>query len=155
MRFELNGKPKQTTSAHDSVFLSGDNQSHPSPSVCSFNFVWFSCRQVNCHLPQLPDTVVTDRRRLDSAPDTDAESPTTPRITTSNDPYNFGHALKTDAEITELRNRKRGKRLASYHRKQNDVCDSSFLHVVPQRCSRTAYHFSIKTHGGAYRGCQE
>ena len=70
--------------------------------------------------------MVTDLRRLDSAADTDAESPTTPRITTSSDPYNIGHGLKTDAEIAELRSRKRGKRLASYHRKQNDVRFSSF-----------------------------
>jgi hypothetical protein len=70
--------------------------------------------------------VVTDLRRLDTAADTDAESPTTPHITTSNDPYNFGHGLKTEAEIAELRSRKRGKRLAKYHRKQNDVSVSSF-----------------------------
>jgi hypothetical protein len=82
-----------------------------------------------CHLPQLPDRVVTDLRRLDFAADTDAESPTTPRITTSNDPYNFGHGLKTDAEIAELRRRKRGKRLARYHRKQNDVSVCSFIHI--------------------------
>ncbi|KAH9176875.1 CDF-like metal transporter [Lactarius sanguifluus] len=35
------------------------------------------------------------------------------------DPFNFGHGLKTDAEIAELRSRKRGNRLATYHRKQN------------------------------------
>jgi hypothetical protein len=72
----------------------------------------------------LPDTTVTDLRRLDTAADTDAESPTTPHITTSNDPYNIGHGLKTEEEIAELRSRKRGKRLAKYHRKQNDVSAS-------------------------------
>ncbi|KAI0286855.1 CDF-like metal transporter [Russula aff. rugulosa BPL654] len=72
----------------------------------------------------LPDTVVTDLRRLDRAADTDAESPTTPHVTTSNDPYNIGHGLKTEAEIAELRSRKRGKRLAKYHRKQNDLIAS-------------------------------
>jgi hypothetical protein len=68
---------------------------------------------------------------LDTAADIDAESPTTPHITTSNDPYNIGHGLKTEEEIAELRSRKRGKRLAKYHRKQNDVSASisSFFHV--------------------------
>jgi cation diffusion facilitator family transporter len=35
------------------------------------------------------------------------------------DPFNLGHGLKTDAEITELRSHRQGKRLANYHRKQN------------------------------------
>ena len=48
------------------------------------------------------------------------------------DPFNFGHGLKTDAEIAEIRNRKRGKPLANYHRKQNAVgslllCSCSLL----------------------------
>ena len=46
-------------------------------------------------------------------------------MSTSRDPYNIGHGLKTDAEIAELRRRKRGKPLASYHRRQNDVRISS------------------------------
>ncbi|KAI0005537.1 CDF-like metal transporter, partial [Russula compacta] len=40
------------------------------------------------------------------------------------DPYNFGHGLKSDEEIAELRSRKRGKRLANYHRRQNDLIAS-------------------------------
>ncbi|KAI0307636.1 CDF-like metal transporter, partial [Multifurca ochricompacta] len=40
------------------------------------------------------------------------------------DPFNFGHGLKTDAEIAELRNRRRGKRLANYHRRQNTLIAS-------------------------------
>ncbi|KAI9513113.1 CDF manganese transporter [Russula earlei] len=66
----------------------------------------------------LPDAVVTNRLQAD------AESPTTSRITTSRDPYNIGHGLKSDAEIAELRSRKRGKHLASYHRRQNDLIAS-------------------------------
>ena len=76
--------------------------------------------------------MVTDLRRLDRAADADAESPTTPHVTTSNDPFNFGHGLKTDAEIAELRSHKRGKRLAKYHRKQNDVSLSSFFMSAPR-----------------------
>ena len=86
--------------------------------------MFFSCE--NRQLPQLPDTAVTDLRRLHAA-DADAESPTSPQVSTSNDPYNIGHGLKTDAEIAELRSRKRGKRLANYHRKQNDVGISSYV----------------------------
>ncbi|KAH9969137.1 hypothetical protein BC827DRAFT_1168043 [Russula dissimulans] len=68
----------------------------------------------------LPERVVTDPR-FDFDRDVDAESP---RITTSRDPYNFGHGLKSDAEIAELRSRKRGKRLAKFHRHQNDLITS-------------------------------
>lgn len=82
---------------------------------------------LNCRLPQLPDTAVTNLRRLGHpAAEADAESPTTSRVTT-NDPYNIGRGLKTDAEIAELRKRKGGKRLAHYHENQNDVGVSSFF----------------------------
>jgi hypothetical protein len=55
---------------------------------------------------------------------------------TSRDPYNIGHGLKTDAEIAELRRRKRGKRLAKYHRRQNDVrVASSFSDASMSRSS--------------------
>ena len=74
----------------------------------------------------MPDIAVTDLRRLGRAADADAESPTS-RVSTSNDPYNIGHGLKTDAEIAELRDRKRGKRLADYYRKQNNVRVSLFF----------------------------
>ncbi|KAH9996507.1 hypothetical protein BJV77DRAFT_1059336 [Russula vinacea] len=101
MHFELNDRPEQTASANHSIFSSDDNKLRPSPS--------------------LPDTAVSDLRRLGRAADADAESPTSPRVTTFNDPYNIGHGIKTDAEIAELSSRKRGKRLANYHRKQNDL----------------------------------
>lgn len=73
-----------------------------------------------CLVPQLPDRVVTDLR-FDFDRDVDAESPRIATSTTSRDPYNFGHGLKSDAEIAELRSRKRGKRLANFHQRQNDV----------------------------------
>ena len=121
MHFELNDRPEQVASANHSIFSSDDNKLRPSASVC-LNF-WICFHVIfNSRLPQLPDTAVTDLRRLGRAADADAESPTSPRVTTSNDPYNIGHGLKTDAEIAELSSRKRGKRLANYHRKQNDVC---------------------------------
>jgi hypothetical protein len=78
----------------------------------------------NLALPQLPDGVVTDLRLQHDA-EADAGSPSSSRMSTSRDPYNIGHGLKTDAEIAELRRRKRGKPLASYHRRQNDVRISS------------------------------
>lgn len=80
----------------------------------------------------MPDAAVTDRRRLASY---DAETdPENPKPSTSQpmpriDPFNFGHGLKTDAEIAELHSRKRGKRLANYHRKQNAVGVPSTLSV--------------------------
>nr|AMM70773.1 CDF zinc transporter 2 [Russula atropurpurea] len=101
MHFGLNDRPEQVASASHSIFSSDDNKLRLSAS--------------------LPDTAVTDLRRLGRAADADAECPTSPRVTTYNDPYNIAHGLKTDAEIAELSSRKRGKRLANYHRKQNDL----------------------------------
>jgi hypothetical protein len=110
----------------------------------------------NWALPQLPDVAVTDLRLpYDANASADAESPTTSRIATSRDPYNIGHGLKTDAEIAELRRRKQGKRLANYHRRQNDVRIFFGLNEDHRltEISRTAYCFSPKTHGRAHRGC--
>src|ERR1700761_909022 len=70
---------------------------------------------------QAPDAVVTDRRL---ASYTDPENPnraTPQQSMPRRDPFNLGHGIKTDAEIAELCTRKRGKRLANYHRKQNAV----------------------------------
>jgi len=90
-------------------------------------FYSFFCSDVfavlNCPLPQQPDAVVTDLRLAWDA-NANAESPTTSHITTSRDPYNFGHGLKSDAQIAELRSRKRGKPLANFHRRQNDLITS-------------------------------
>ncbi|KAH9056951.1 CDF-like metal transporter [Lactarius vividus] len=74
--------------------------------------------------PSVPDAAVTDRRLGSYDAEADAESPTSPQLMPRRDPFNFGHGLKTDAEIAELRSRKRGKRLATYHRKQNALITS-------------------------------
>ncbi|KAH8998782.1 CDF-like metal transporter [Lactarius hatsudake] len=71
--------------------------------------------------PSVPDAVVTDRRLASYDAEADAGSPSSPQLMPRRDPFNFGHGLKTDAEIAELRSRKRGKRLATYHRKQNTL----------------------------------
>ena len=82
---------------------------------------------------QVPDAVVTDRRLTSYNAEADPENPNpaTPQPMPCRDPFNFGHGLKTDAEIAELRSRKRGKRLANYHRKQNAVRTSSTSSVFP------------------------
>jgi hypothetical protein len=118
----------------------------------------FSIPDFNGALPQLPDAVVTDLRLQYDAEADGVGSSSSPRITTSRDPYNIGHGLKTDAEIAELRRRKHGKPLANYHQRQNDVRISLFCyHVIdrapPHRDSRTAHHSSPKAHGGAHGGC--
>ncbi|KAI0249528.1 CDF-like metal transporter [Lactifluus subvellereus] len=92
---------KQIASASGSTFSSRVNNLEPSSSV--------------------PDAVVTDLR-LPHHADVDAENSVT--VTTLRDPYNFNHGFKTDAEIAELRSRKRGKPLANYHRKQNALISS-------------------------------
>lgn len=72
---------------------------------------------------QVPNAVVTDRRLASCDAEADPENPNraTPQSMPRRDPFNFGHGIKTDAEIAELCTRKRGKRLANYHRKQNAV----------------------------------
>lgn len=58
---------------------------------------------------QTSDTVVPDQ----TSANVDLES--------NSDPFHFKGALKTSAEIDELRRRKKGKRLAAYHGNQNTV----------------------------------
>ncbi|KAG8945936.1 hypothetical protein FRC04_012188 [Tulasnella sp. 424] len=54
------------------------------------------------------------------APLTDEESPSV--VHGREDPYRLRNALKTDAELAELRNRKRiGKQIENYHRDQNEL----------------------------------
>ena len=54
------------------------------------------------------------------------------------DPFSFRNGIKTDEELTTLRQRKKGKTLESYHRKQNEVRPlffflAVFLIVAPQQ----------------------
>lgn len=46
------------------------------------------------------------------------------------DPYNLQTGVKTEDELTSLRQRrkgKKGKQLEKYHRNQNDVCHTAFV----------------------------
>ena len=102
--------------------------------------------------------MVTDRRLASYGAEADPESPTNPQSMPRRDPFNFGHGLKTDAEIAEFRSRKQGKRLASYHRKQNAVGVSCPLFFFPAHTTRiyaSAYNISLETHGGTHRRCSE
>jgi hypothetical protein len=38
------------------------------------------------------------------------------------DPFSLQDGVKSEGELSELRKRKRGKKLEMFHRKQNDVC---------------------------------
>jgi hypothetical protein len=102
----------------------------------------------------VPDAAVTDRRLASYDVVADPENPNqaTSQPMPLRDPFNFGHGLKTDAEIAELRSRKRGKRLANYHRKQNAVAVPSTLAVFPTH-SVSAYNISLETHGGTHGRC--
>jgi hypothetical protein len=102
----------------------------------------------------VPDAVVTDRRlaSYDAVADPENPKPAASQPMPLRDPFNIGHGLKTDAEIAELRSRKRGKRLANYHRKQNAVGVPSALSVFPIH-SVLAYSISLETHGGAHGRC--
>ncbi|KAI0050597.1 CDF-like metal transporter [Auriscalpium vulgare] len=54
----------------------------------------------------------------------DADVERTPSKPGPHDPFCFSNGIKTDEELAQLRRRKRGKRLASYHRKQNNLIES-------------------------------
>lgn len=45
----------------------------------------------------------------------------TSQATVEPDPFAFRGALKADGELSDLRKRRRGKRLVNYHRTQNTV----------------------------------
>jgi hypothetical protein len=110
---------------------------HPFPLWLPFQLPKFVFNVFNRFM-QVPDAVVTDRRLASYDAEADPENPgnlATPQSMTRRDPFNFGHGLKTDSEIAELRTRKRGKRLANYHRKQNAVgVSSTFIHVPYSHC---------------------
>ncbi|KAI9454895.1 CDF-like metal transporter [Lactarius psammicola] len=99
--------------------MNGSNQAAAAP-----NFKFTSKVGNPDPSPSVPDAVVTDRRLASYSAEADAERPATPQLMPRRDPFNFGHGLKTDAEIAELCSRKRGKRLATYHRKQNALIAS-------------------------------
>lgn len=44
-----------------------------------------------------------------------------PKSAGIHDPFDFRNGLKSEAELAQLRKRKRGKGLESYHRRQNNV----------------------------------
>jgi hypothetical protein len=55
-------------------------------------------------------TNVDVERRLSSVP--------------AEDPFHLSRGIKSDQEISELRRRKGGKKIAEYHSKQNEVGDA-------------------------------
>ncbi|KAJ7024427.1 CDF-like metal transporter [Mycena alexandri] len=66
----------------------------------------------------------------------------------NSDPFHFRGALKTPAEIDELRRRKKGKRLAAYHGNQNTLIESLLKpmqeHTEDARIDEAAARLPVK-----------
>ncbi|KAJ7754979.1 CDF-like metal transporter [Mycena maculata] len=66
----------------------------------------------------------------------------------ASDPFHFRGALKTPAQIDELRRRKKGKRIASYHGKQNTLIESLLKpmeeHTEDARVDEAATRLPVK-----------
>ncbi|KAJ7724248.1 CDF-like metal transporter [Mycena metata] len=66
----------------------------------------------------------------------------------NSDPFHFKGALKTPAEIDELRRRKKGKRLAAYHGNQNTLIESLLKpmeeHTEDARIDEAAARLPVK-----------
>ncbi|EGN93650.1 hypothetical protein SERLA73DRAFT_189385 [Serpula lacrymans var. lacrymans S7.3] len=65
---------------------------------------------------KLPDTTVPASDRSD-----DIEMVMQAADNSQPDPFEFQKSLKSDAELSQLRRRHKGKRLEKYHRRQNDL----------------------------------
>lgn len=64
------------------------------------------------------------------------------------DPYSFRHGIKTDQELVVLRQRKKGKPLESYHRKQNELIGNLLkpmaVHTQEARDSADSARLQVK-----------
>ena len=100
-------------------------------------------------LAQPPDTVVLDRLQGD------IERPSVSTTVLPVDPYQFRDGIVPDEDIAGLRRRNKGKALAKYQLRQNNVCArhcSTFaLTIMPT----LAYFGLAQINGGAHRGCKE
>jgi hypothetical protein len=93
------------------------NRAHQAPLAwLKRSCIFFCITLTPADLSQSSEIAVTDRE------DGDIEgfsvSSSTARLA---DPFMFRDAVKTDAQLAELRRRKKGKRLEKYHRRQNNV----------------------------------
>ena len=66
-------------------------------------------------------------KRRDAGKRRDEEHVGTISVQAHPDPYMFRRALKSEEELADLRHKKSGKRLVSFHRKQNAVSRLSYI----------------------------
>ncbi|KAI0323037.1 CDF-like metal transporter [Amylostereum chailletii] len=74
-------------------------------------------------IPSSSDTAVLPKV-LAVDVDVESSSPTKIAASSSGDPYSLVTGIKTDAEIAELRRRKKGKGIAKFHTRQNELIES-------------------------------
>ena len=71
------------------------------------------------------------------------------------DPYMPRRALKSEEELADLRHKKSGKSLASFHRKQNAVSHAYGCALfIMLTTTAPAHYFVIENNGGAHGGGQ-
>ena len=87
-------------------------------------------------------------------PDVERSSISPEAPSSSRDPYMFSSGVKTDDELSALRAAKRGKRLESYHKKQNAVRTvfslSPVICLFIDRLLASAYRLPPEADGGAH-----
>lgn len=129
--------------------LRGQVQGPPLQNWYSFFFIFRFYIQTHTLAQPATDTVVPDRLQGD------IERPSASTTVLPVDPYQFRDGIVPDEDIAGLRRRNKGKALAKYQLRQNNVC---VRHCSPFALTTmpTIAHFGpAQTNGGAYRGCKE
>jgi hypothetical protein len=70
------------------------------------------------------------------------------------DPFNIREGLLTEEQIAGLQQRRKGKGIAKFHQRQNDV-ESCISPIISNALTKhVAYYLPPQTYGGTYRRCQ-
>jgi len=119
---------------------SGPGLKHSNSNLVFF-FPFFSLFFLQSQfLAQPTDTVVTDQG--------DIERPSVSTLPV--DPYQFRDGIVSDEEIAGLRRRNKGKAVAKYQLRQNDVCICSCSNFRVDNDATLAHFGLAQTDGGAH-----
>lgn len=124
--------------------------SRTSTSKLVFIFLHLSFPYIQTPLLAQPtDTVVLDRLQGD------IERPSASTAVLPVDPYQFRDGIVPDEDIAGLRRRNKGKALAKYQLRQNNVCACHCLTFALTITLILAHFGPAQTNGGAHRGRKE
>ncbi|KIP11661.1 hypothetical protein PHLGIDRAFT_27714 [Phlebiopsis gigantea 11061_1 CR5-6] len=95
-------------------------------------------------------------RQMDARPSINTDEGTvdvkdvegSPKASEANDPFGFNNGIKSEHELDQMRRRKRGKKLATYHRQQNNLINALLkpmeAHTEDARAEEEASALPIK-----------